>query len=469
MILPPGRPIPPGRGRTPKTSQLAVNKAQLDRVLCSYSRERWKWGRSMSCRILLRVVAIGSFIFLGAASPTQAGPAGGLTAEQQFQTIDAIQLVCSVDQTTLCPADSSDPGYCIPGAQNERVFHPVCNPGITIDPNCTVEPLAADPCVPLVVESIPGCVQGDFTNCARFELDATYVPPSASCNNVPNDPLCVNMEVEVVTRIFANSPFFRNEVFTHPTGFLVDADCKNNSTSLEGVRVGDWFPFRNLACVFDEGLNWDGLILPANTPDTPPDDPSTTGKLSSFEIALTDYAAIRYGLPLDSILPTTMLNFPYARVTGIDLAGATPQFNPGDRYDDMSQFLSRSGTYPLPINFALRLPKTPPVTEQILAGGTGAPVASTTDTVIVGGNEDAYIFERSGSSWGPSIRLTASDGAAGDFFGSSVAIWGDRAVVGAPFKGVGVGAAYVFRKVLGTWIQEAKLLASTSLLGSTLR
>jgi len=39
--------------------------------------------------------------------------------------------------------------------------------------------------------------------------------------------------------------------------------------------------------------------------------------------------------------------------------------------------------------------------------------------------------------WGEQARLTASDGAEGDKFGASVAIWGDTAVVGAPYDHVG--------------------------------
>jgi hypothetical protein len=59
-------------------------------------------------------------------------------------------------------------------------------------------------------------------------------------------------------------------------------------------------------------------------------------------------------------------------------------------------------------------------------------------------------------------KLVASDGAHGDGFGATVSIFGDRALVGAPDKddaGPGSGAAYVFaRDASGAWIQEAKLL-----------
>ena len=57
----------------------------------------------------------------------------------------------------------------------------------------------------------------------------------------------------------------------------------------------------------------------------------------------------------------------------------------------------------------------------------------------------AYVFTRSGSTWGQQAELTAFDGAVGDGFGSAVAISGPTTVVGAPGIGAGTGAAYVFK------------------------
>jgi hypothetical protein len=59
------------------------------------------------------------------------------------------------------------------------------------------------------------------------------------------------------------------------------------------------------------------------------------------------------------------------------------------------------------------------------------------------------VFTRSGDSWTQQAKLVASDGAADDYFGRSVALAGDTAVVGAwGVDGVGAysnsGAAYVF-------------------------
>jgi hypothetical protein len=85
----------------------------------------------------------------------------------------------------------------------------------------------------------------------------------------------------------------------------------------------------------------------------------------------------------------------------------------------------------------------------------------------VGANFDqgsAYAFTRTGSTWSEQAKLTASDGAIGDSFGSSVAVSADTAVVGAFFDTVGAnaaqGSAYAFTRTGSTWSQQAKLTAS---------
>ncbi|MCH7977253.1 MAG: T9SS type A sorting domain-containing protein, partial [Bacteroidetes bacterium] len=67
-------------------------------------------------------------------------------------------------------------------------------------------------------------------------------------------------------------------------------------------------------------------------------------------------------------------------------------------------------------------------------------------------------------TWIEWAKLTASDGTAGDFFGHSVSLSRDRALVGAAYDGdLGSlsGSAYVFEQQQdGTWIEVAKLTAS---------
>ncbi len=91
-------------------------------------------------------------------------------------------------------------------------------------------------------------------------------------------------------------------------------------------------------------------------------------------------------------------------------------------------------------------------------------VALDGDTAIVGapskGPGAAYVFVRSGTTWTQQKKLTASDGAAGDQFGVSLALSGDTAFVGARGNNSYAGAAYVFVRSGTTWTQQKKLLAN---------
>ena len=100
----------------------------------------------------------------------------------------------------------------------------------------------------------------------------------------------------------------------------------------------------------------------------------------------------------------------------------------------------------------------------------GLSVSISGDYAIVGapfdGNTNsgsAYIFERSGGSWNQVAKLTASDGAAYDYFATSVSISGGYAIVGAYYdddNGFNSGSAYIFERSGSSWDQVAKLTAS---------
>ena len=95
----------------------------------------------------------------------------------------------------------------------------------------------------------------------------------------------------------------------------------------------------------------------------------------------------------------------------------------------------------------------------------GYSVAISGSTIVVGAisansrHGAAYVFNRQGESWVETQKLTASDGATDDLFGWSVAISGSTVVVGA-ILGNPHGAAYVFNRQSGSWVETQKLIAS---------
>jgi uncharacterized protein (DUF2345 family) len=79
----------------------------------------------------------------------------------------------------------------------------------------------------------------------------------------------------------------------------------------------------------------------------------------------------------------------------------------------------------------------------------------------------AYVFTDSGGTWSQQAKLTASDGASDDAFGVSLALSGSTAIVGAPGNNSTTGAAYVFARSGTTWSQQIKLTASDGAAGDT--
>ncbi len=97
----------------------------------------------------------------------------------------------------------------------------------------------------------------------------------------------------------------------------------------------------------------------------------------------------------------------------------------------------------------------------------GSSVAIEGERIAVGAYADpggtapkgaVYVFDRNGSDWAQTQKLTAANGAPGDGLGRNVAMSGSRVVAGARFRDSGgvvdAGAVFVFTQVGGGWSQE---------------
>lgn len=102
----------------------------------------------------------------------------------------------------------------------------------------------------------------------------------------------------------------------------------------------------------------------------------------------------------------------------------------------------------------------------------GSAVSLSDDRALVGSYLDddslpntgsAYVFDFNGIAWYETAKLTASDSGASDHFGTSVSLSGNWALVSAyrdDDSGINSGAAYLYRFNGSTWLESNKLIAS---------
>jgi hypothetical protein len=80
-----------------------------------------------------------------------------------------------------------------------------------------------------------------------------------------------------------------------------------------------------------------------------------------------------------------------------------------------------------------------------------------------------YIFTRSGSTWTQQAEISDPDPASNDFFGASIALSGDTALIGAPGKEVGdqsqAGSVYLYTRSGAAWSAQGDLTASDATSG----
>jgi hypothetical protein len=101
-------------------------------------------------------------------------------------------------------------------------------------------------------------------------------------------------------------------------------------------------------------------------------------------------------------------------------------------------------------------------TEEVQLVPGGGAVSLYGDRALVAAAGVVHVFVRSGTNWTEEAQLVPSDWQSDDGFGASVSLWGDSALVGAPYdddNGSASGSAYVFVWNGTDWTEEAKLTA----------
>ncbi len=101
----------------------------------------------------------------------------------------------------------------------------------------------------------------------------------------------------------------------------------------------------------------------------------------------------------------------------------------------------------------------------------GSAVAIDGNTIAIGsqrtnGKEGvAYVYVRSGTTWSLQSKFSPAAKEANDYFGSAVALRGNRLVVGAPGAAHNTGASYVFERTGSSWTEKKRITASDAAAG----
>jgi hypothetical protein len=101
--------------------------------------------------------------------------------------------------------------------------------------------------------------------------------------------------------------------------------------------------------------------------------------------------------------------------------------------------------------------------DPVPSHGFGTAVALEGHTAMIAAVGDGnfagavYVFERTGTIWVQRAKLAASNGIPGDVFGVTIALDGDRALIGSERKLFDLGTAYAFERINQTWVETQRL------------
>jgi uncharacterized delta-60 repeat protein len=247
-------------------------------------------------------------------------------------------------------------------------------------------------------------------------------------------------------------------------------------SALPTTLAGSWFGFTTLTITYSplaEGIHTTTLRILSNDPDSPTFDiPLTAQGVSPIHVAQTAY--------VKDLLPLT--NEVFGRYVAVD--GNTAVFaEPLGRLTGIAG--SGGGSFP-----NVRVLKRDPLTntwgDPVLLANLSAvsSISISADTIAVGdtsgnaGKGRVSIYVRSSNSWSLQQLINAPAAAdSDDGFGMSVALDGDRLIVGAPAEdssatgingdqsdnsSINSGAAYIYQRTGTAWTLDAYLKSAVN-------
>ncbi len=261
--------------------------------------------------------------------------------------------------------------------------------------------------------------------------------PSAGSENQLGVSLAISSDGSVLAAGGPGGRFGAVYVWVEPAGGWVDSISSDAQlSSSDGGRIGVSLamsgntivagevgtPTLQAAYVFNKPPDgWSGFLQPSATLTA--SDGNSYDEHFSSSVAISG-TTIAVGAPFHNFKPGTV--YVYAE--------------PNTGWQDMTQTAELS----VPVNFSLQLGASVAAARNIVLAG--AP----TNTIGRNGKQGSVIgYLKPTSGWknttSPNGAASASDGQAGEQFGSSIAISGNNVIVGAPDDGDDLeGAAYIF-------------------------
>lgn len=133
-------------------------------------------------------------------------------------------------------------------------------------------------------------------------------------------------------------------------------------------------------------------------------------------------------------------------------------------YSGHNSNTGRARIYTLSSNGTYILEQEISASDATISAHFGDAIDLNSNGLIVGsyGNESAYYFTRSGTTWTQQKKLTASDAGTHNF-GGSVALDGSNIIVGAQARNTSIGAVYLFSGSGATWGQIDRFVPSNAI------